>query len=175
MYSSNATAAYAPKAKMGEMAEGDQASRKAGARYAGSGGASTSHVKKNAMPYSNFDAGAQMSVTQVEAAPEVKPAALPSGLTAVSTATSENRTLAIDQTGAVFLSRDSGNHWESVAQQWTGRAVDVVSLQFLKGNTAAAASSGGAAAAPAAAEVFELRNDKNLTWVSVDGKTWSAQ
>jgi Putative zinc-finger len=174
--SSNTTAAYAPKAKMDEMTERDQASRKARAGYAGSGGASTSHMKKNAMPRSSYDAGGQMPALQFEAAPEAKPAALPSGLTAVSTATADNRTLAIDQAGALFLSNDSGSHWESVAQQWSGRAVDVISLQFMNGSAAAAGSSGGAAAAPApAAEVFELRNDKNLTWVSMDGKTWTAQ
>ena len=54
LYSSNTTAAYAPKVKMDEMVERDQASRKAEARYAGSGGGSTSQPKKNVMPQQQF-------------------------------------------------------------------------------------------------------------------------
>lgn len=176
MYSRNATADYAPKAKMDEMSERSQASRKAGARYGGSGGASTSRLQMKSVPHSSFDAGAQMTAAQFEAAHGLNLAPLPSGLAMVSSVTALHRELAIDQAGALFLSNDSGSHWESVSKQWTGRAVDVTSLQFMNGGTAAAATSGGAAAAPApAADVFELRNDKNLTWVSRDGKTWTAQ
>src|SRR5208282_2533189 len=97
MYSNNATAVYSPKAKMDEVEERDQASRKAESRYAGSGGASTSHLKKNALPNSSFDASAPMPMVQFEAAGEAKAAPLPSGLTAVSTVTEQNRTLALDQ------------------------------------------------------------------------------
>jgi hypothetical protein len=176
MYSSNSTAARSPEAKMDERSDRDQASRKAEARYAGSGGASTSQLKKNVMPHSSSDAGAQLPVVQFEASRQANIAPLPSRLAAVSSVTAENRTLAIDQAGALFLSGDSGNHWESIARQWTGRAVDVSLLPALDGRLFVAAPTNGAAAAPvAAAEIFELRNDKNLTWVSTDGTIWTAQ
>ncbi len=175
-YSSNATAANAPRAKMDEMEKRAPASSKAEARYAGSGGGLTSQLKKEDLPHSNYDTGAQLPVIQFETAREASAAPLPSGLAAVSTVTARNRTLAIDQAGTLFLSKDSGSHWESVARQWTGRAVDVSLRQFLNGSSAAAAPSGSAAAASAApAEVFELRNDKNQTWVSADGMTWTAR
>ncbi len=176
MYSGNATATYAPKAKMDKKAERAEASRRTEARYAGSGGASALQLKKNVMPGSSFDAGAQMPVVQFAAAHETNAAPLPSGLTIVSSVTVENRTLAIDQAGALFLSRDSGSHWESVARQWTGRAVNVSLLPNLNGRSFVAAPSSGAAAVPSqSAEIFELRNDKNLTWVSTDGVIWTAQ
>jgi hypothetical protein len=175
-YSGSATADRAAKAKMDDMAERYQASRKAEGRYAGSGGASNPQLKKDALPSSSFDAGGQMPVMQFAAAREANIAPLPSGLTAVSTVAAENRMLAIDKAGALFLSKDSGSHWESVAQQWTGRAVDVILLQYLSGSSAAATPASGAAVPPSPQpEVFELRNDKNLTWVSIDGTTWIAQ
>jgi hypothetical protein len=177
IYSSNATANYdATKAKMDEMTERDQANRKGGGRYAGSGGASNSRLKKNVMPNSSYDAGAQITKNQFVAAREGKFVPLPSGLEIVSRVTTQNLTLAIDEAGALFLSRDSGSHWESVARQWTGRAVDVSVLPSSNGRSFVAAPINGAAATPAAQpEVFELRNDKNQTWVSTDGVIWTAQ
>ena len=69
---------------------------------------------------------------------------LPSGLAAVSMAAKRgHRILAIDEAGTLFLSEDAGNHWETVTQQWTGRAVEV------RTETKNSASAAPAAAAPA--------------------------
>jgi hypothetical protein len=106
---------------------------------------------------------------QYQAAPEARSASLPSGLTAVSTVTAQNRTLAIDQAGTLFLSEDSGSNWLTVAQQWTGRAVVVFLVQTGAGSNSVATPGGSAAA------VFELMNDKNQIWASVDGKNWKAK
>jgi hypothetical protein len=84
-------------------------------------------------------------------------AKLPSGLASISTATVRQRTLAIDPTGALFLSEDAGKHWEPVARQWTGHAVRV----------RVEASTGGA--------VFQLTNVSGFSWTSADGKTWTVQ
>ena len=86
--------------------------------------------------------------------------------------TAQTRTLAIDQAGTLFLSEDSGSHWEQVARQWAGRATEVRLQQTGTGSTAATADQ---AAPPLPAAIFEIVNDKNLTWASVDGKTWKAQ
>ncbi len=175
-YSSSVKADRAAEAKMDDMEERSQASRKAKARYADSGGAPTLQLKKEALPSSGFDAGGQMPVVQFATARQANNAALPSGLTAVSSVTAESRTLAIDQAGTLFLSNDSGSHWESVARQWSGRAVDVSLLPSLNGRSfVVAPTSGAAAAAAAPAGIFELRNDKNLIWVSTDGVIWTAQ
>jgi hypothetical protein len=175
-YSSNSAAVYAPQAKMDEMEARARTSQKAQARYAGSGGTSAMQYKKEAAPHSSFDAGGLMPVIQFEAAPRSITAQLPSGLNIVSSVTAQNRRLAIDDAGALFLSRDSGSHWESVALQWTGRAVVVSVLPSSNGRSYVAAPINGATAAPAAQpEVFELRNDKNQTWVSTDGVIWTAR
>jgi hypothetical protein len=82
------------------------------------------------------------------------PITLPSGFHAVSVATAQYVTLALDRAGALFRSEDHGAHWEPVARQWAGRAVTV--------RTALAAG-------------FELVNESGLIWVSPDGQTWNAK
>ncbi len=72
---------------------------------------------------------------------KAKAAGLPSGLAAVSTAVAEHSVLAVDKAGSVFLSEDSGSHWESVARQWNGRAVAVRTQAAAKANAAGAAGS----------------------------------
>jgi hypothetical protein len=93
-------------------------------------------------------------------------ASLPSGLTALSTASSAERTIAIDMSGAMFLSEDKGKHWTPVKAQWTGRATLVRVRQ-------AAGLSGGVLTN--AVPQFELMNDQARTWVSSDGKTWTPE
>jgi hypothetical protein len=83
---------------------------------------------------------------------------LPNGATAVSAAVTLHQTLAIDGTGTLFLSEDAGLHWEPIAQQWTGRAIEVRAVK--------------AASNPVAPAAFELMNEAGLTWVSADGKAW---
>jgi hypothetical protein len=87
---------------------------------------------------------------------------LPSGRSTVSTAIVEHRKLAVDQAGAVFLSQDWGKHWESVARQWTGRAIGVrVTTDTSNPKTPV--------------QTFLLTSDSGAVWGSQDGKTWTAQ
>lgn len=167
-YSSHAAAAYAPSAKKDEMAERAPASRSAEAQLNGSGGAYAAGLHQEAVvPRYSYDARAHIPAMRYEAAREATIAPLPSGLPVVSTVTAQDRTLAIDQAGAVFLSQDSGEHWEAVARQWTGRAVSV--------SLARPVSGGPSSSGTAAAAVFELVNNKNQIWVSTDGMSWKAQ
>lgn len=87
---------------------------------------------------------------------------LPNGAEAVSSAVIPHRALAIDQAGVLFLSQDDGQHWEPVARQWTGRAIQV-----------RAASPASDPLAPV--RTFELMNEAGLTWQSADGKVWAAK
>jgi photosystem II stability/assembly factor-like uncharacterized protein len=114
------------------------------------------------MPASSFDIITQQQLGGSAASRKAYPPKLPSGLAAVSTATVQHLTLEIDLAGTLFLSDDSGEHWEPVARQWTGRAVEVRAKTGLSGNTAPDG-------------FFELKNDAGSTWASADGKTWSAQ
>ena len=91
---------------------------------------------------------------------------LPSGLEALSVAASTEREIAIDTAGALYLSEDKGTHWQAVETQWSGRAV-------LVRTRSTGADSAGLLKAQAAQ--FELVNDRLQTWLSVDGKRWTAQ
>jgi hypothetical protein len=107
----------------------------------------------SAAPVAGF--GAMANKTSTSALP-VYPALLPSGLPAISRTTGLIVTLAVDKTGALFVSKDSGGHWESVARQWSDQAV-AVRMQA------------------EAAGVFELVNDKGQVWMSTDGRIWTAK
>jgi hypothetical protein len=113
-----------------------------------------------------------------------EPIQLPSGLASVSIASGGHFLLAIDKAGAVFLSEDRGVTWERITRQWTGRAVEVRRQARDHGSPQAAPSAqnpaaGGlspdAGAAPPPLVPFELSNDKNETWVSTDGRTWTPE
>jgi hypothetical protein len=116
-------------------------------------------------------------------APE-KPIQLPSGLASVSVASGGHFLLAIDKAGALFLSEDQGVTWERISRQWTGRAVEVRRQSHDQVAPQAAPASqdgptGGSSAnaglQPPPIELFELSNDKNQTWVSTDGRIWTAE
>jgi hypothetical protein len=128
---------------------------------AGSAGPRVAQQSQSA-PSASFDIGTQQQFAGLTAARKANPPKLPSGLAIVSTTTAQHLTLEIDRSGALFLSDDFGVHWEQVARQWTGRAVEVRAKTGLSGNTAPAG-------------VFELKNDAGSTWASADGKTWLAQ
>jgi hypothetical protein len=144
---------------------------------------------------SSFDVPEQelsLSAARSASSRKAKITVLPSGLRAVSTASARDYELAIDQSGALFLRRDSGSHWEPVARQWSGRAVEVRMQGGMKFSGAAGGaftaaraedSSNGrnesgdskpdaAATPPVAPEVFEIVNDHDQVWISMDGKTW---
>jgi hypothetical protein len=113
-----------------------------------------------------YNAGELHGAGEAFALYKAKQAELPSGLPAVSTVTARNRTLALDGSGSVFLSEDSESRWESVAKQWTGRAVAV------RVQPAPGANDGATPATPA---IFEIVNDQGQIWVSTDGRIWKAK
>ncbi len=110
------------------------------------------------------------------------PIQLPSGLASVSIASRGHLLLAIDKAGALFLSEDRGVTWERITKQWTGRAIEVhrqvtannatlAAPAAQNGTTGGSSADTGAASSPPVS--FELSNDKNQTWVSTDGRTWT--
>jgi hypothetical protein len=118
--------------------------------------------QSQSIPASSFEIGKQQQLAGASASLKAIPPRLPSGLAVVSRATAQHLLLEIDLAGTLFLSGDSGQHWEPVAQQWTGRAIKVRAKTGLSGNTAPATG-------------FELQNDAGSIWSSADGKTWTAQ
>lgn len=91
---------------------------------------------------------------------------MPSGLGVLATASEANRVVALDTAGALFLSEDGGKTWQSIPSQWTGRALLV--------RTRPVGTEAGALRAPQTLR-FELVNDKLQTWLSYDGRIWTAQ
>ena len=180
---SNAMAGKATQARVDSTAERFQATRTA------SGPASVQQSQSQLVTDNNIELPAQQPMAEIAVARNAKKAVLPSGLTAVSTVTAQHRTLAIDMVGTLFLSEDSGTHWEHVAQQWDGRAVEVRVQQALKDKAAGVSgfagaeaeheanelSAGTAVPPPLPAPVFEIVTDRNLVWMSTDGKTWKAK
>ncbi|MGA9673676.1 MAG: zf-HC2 domain-containing protein [Terracidiphilus sp.] len=127
---------------------------------------------------------------------KVTPLKLPSGLTVLSVATGQHRTLAIDAGGVVFLRKNAEPNWEAVKATWTGRAVLVrfrdtaskasgvlqagqagknVDGPLSKANEVDEYSAGAVSGTKAPAGVFEIETDSGKVWVSADGNEWKAK
>lgn len=91
---------------------------------------------------------------------------LPGGASPLSATSAGRRTLAIDTTGALFLSEDSGKHWQPIKSQWTGRAVLVRAKLTGQPNAMLSLEQ---------QSHFELVTDKLQTWSSPDGITWKLE
>jgi hypothetical protein len=107
---------------------------------------------------------------------------LPSKLPASSIASAGQTMLAIDRSGSLFRSQDSGATWEPVTKQWTGRAVivrrsaePISTAPAPPGAQAEPAGASGSGAASRLSAVFELLNDQSQVWRSTDGITWTAK
>jgi hypothetical protein len=104
---------------------------------------------------------------------------LPSGQAPVAVARGAERVLALDASGALYLSVDQGATWKQVPAQWAGHAVAL----RLHSNTAKAAPAAPSAAPQTAAappnatapNLFELSNNQGQLWLSLDGLTWTAR
>ncbi len=106
---------------------------------------------------------------------------LPDGQPAVSSASADHRTLAIDEKGTLFFREDSGGTWQKVKRQWTGHAI-LVRRHASVVNTTDATPTPETGENPATLgsliqpeTVFELVNDQNQVWISRDGRIWTAQ
>jgi hypothetical protein len=153
-------------------------------------GAASETVEVNAdkvqLPAEAFVHGAQLA----EIRPQMRADALqkeksgltmlPSGLPLISTTEAGHTILAIDAIGALFLSHDFGKTWERVEQQWKGHAMKVRIAQPAKNQTPAGEFSAKQNTPPPAPAltvevVFEIVNEHNSVWTSVDGKSWTAK
>ena len=120
---------------------------------------------------------------------KAKTVMLPSGLIAISTVSARQLSLAIDRLGYVYLSQDSGSHWDPVNRQWDGRAIVVriqhnvqpAGVRTQEPKAGSTQNEPKESTADALAEpftppaIFEIINDCGQVWVSTDGKTWNAK
>ncbi len=107
--------------------------------------------------------------------------ALPSHLPALSIVSSAQLTLAIDTSGALFLSKDHGVSWQTVPAQWTGHALKLLlaptsSQTAVKDTGSSLALHGsmimGGPLTQPHPSVFELTIDTGAIWTSTDGQNW---
>jgi hypothetical protein len=120
--------------------------------------------KVSSMPLA--DKNYEASSANIGVLAKAKKITLPSSLGTLSTATEADRSIALDTAGALFLSEDAGKHWQPIQTQWTGRALLVRTKPM--GTPAAALKT-------LQTTRFELVNDKQQTWISLDGKTWTPE
>ena len=84
---------------------------------------------------------------------------LPGQKPAVTFATKDRVVVAADAEGKLFFSENQGKSWKHIKGKWKGKVVRVVSPSTVPGSTNAA---------------FELMTDPASTWVSSDGRNWTA-
>jgi len=87
--------------------------------------------------------------------PEPKP--LPSKLPAEITVTRGKVILAVDSSGALFFSGNSGKSWKAVKSPWPGKVVGLLAPPELPQDSKAA---------------FQLTTDSGSIWLSRDGRRW---
>jgi hypothetical protein len=136
---------------------------------------STQQVTVNAAAGSSLGAAGAF-----HGAANTRPLRLPSGLEVVSFALANRALVAIDKAGNVFLSFNSGNTWQPVSTQWTGRAVLVrtrpsENKALDPAATAGVSGTGSAGGVASPAQFFEIVNDQNQVWQSTDGIVWKAK
>jgi hypothetical protein len=112
-------------------------------------------------------------------------APLPTNLATTVTVSNGTRTLAADTAGALFLSLDSGRHWQPVTPQWNGRVAQLRLAPARNTPTAPpppltldATSSDDSKPAAAAPKLppapleFQLVTAAGTVWISTDGLHW---
>jgi Putative zinc-finger len=154
-------------AKKMEQASANKASRRDETDRILTAAAPAAQFDAGSAPTASLEAGGGHAAGRAFAVYQAMAAGLPSGLPAVSTVTVKQSVLAVDRVGTVFLSKDSGAHWESIARQWNGRAVAV--------RTPRTAKAGELGTAGGPETVYELVNDQGQVWVSTDGRIWKAK
>jgi len=141
-------------------------------------GASVENLPANGRAFLSRRTEVTGSITQtLQAKAGLRP--LPSKLPIATTASSGALILAADSVGTLFVSKNDGEPWQAVEQQWQGkvvrlalapRAIDQIASQ--KQQTEAKNSTDNPAVAPSS---FQLTTEAGVIWISEDGMHWRQQ
>jgi hypothetical protein len=120
-------------------------------------GSTTSTVEVTAAASNLQTASASLSRSPGKRAAPPPPRPLPSKLPAETTVTRGKITLAVDSSGALFYSGNSGKSWKAVKRQWPGKIGDLLTPPNVP--------------EPGSAQ-FQLTTDSGADWLSRDGRRW---
>ena len=130
-------------------------------------GASVENLPVNGRAFLSRRAEATGSITQTLPAKAVlRP--LPSKLPIATTVSSAALILAADSAGTLFVSKNGGEPWQAVEQQWQGKVVRLA----LAPQTEAKDTTDNRVVAPSS---FQLTTEAGVVWVSEDGMHWRQQ
>jgi hypothetical protein len=120
-------------------------------------GSVTETVEVAAAPSTIQTESASMGTTSRWKQVPSEPRPLPSKLPADIMVTRGKVILAVDSSGALFFSGNSGKSWRAVKSQWSGKVVRILSPPEL----------------PQASKAkFQLTTDSGSIWLSRDGRRW---
>lgn len=96
--------------------------------------------------------------------------ALPSGLPAATIVARKRQMLALDQAGALFLSRNAGKHWKKIKPAWPG-AIAQLGLAAQAGSTDLQSREAAEKTAP----LFQITTTTGAVWLSGNGVHWRSR
>jgi len=130
-------------------------------------GASVENLPVNGRAFLSRRAEATGSITQtLPAKAALHP--LPSKLPIATTVSSGASILAADSAGTLFVSKNGGESWQAVEQQWQGK----VTRLALAPQAEAKDATDNRVVAPSS---FQLTTEAGVIWVSDDGMRWRQQ
>ena len=141
-------------------------------------GASVENLPVNGRALINAHARVTTSITQtLQAKAGLQP--LPSKLPIATTVSSGALILAADSAGTLFVSKNGGEPWQAVEQQWQGKVVRLAlvpqaidQLALKKQQAEMKDSTDNRVVAPSS---FQLTTEAGVIWVSDDGMRWRQQ
>lgn len=95
---------------------------------------------------------------------------VPNGPSVRASVSHGKRTLSLDDTGNLFLSRNGGKKWKKINPQWSGKAVSLELTPAYSSNAPPKAKDEMGPANKGA--VFQLTTDTGAVWSSKDGAHW---
>lgn len=141
-------------------------------------GASVENLPVNGRAFIGTHAGVTASTLQILQA-TVAPRPLPSKLPIATTVSSGALILAADSAGTLFVSKNGGEPWQAVEQQWQGKVVRLAlapqaidQIASKKQQTETKDSTDNRVVAPSS---FQLTTEAGVIWVSEDGMHWRQQ
>ena len=143
-------------------------------------GASVENLPVNGRAFVGVNAGVTASTLQILQA-KVSPRPLPSKLPIATTVSSAALILAADSAGTLFVSKNAGEPWQAVEQQWQGKVVrlalapQAIAQDQIASKKQQTETKDSTDNRVVASSNFQLTTEAGVIWVSEDGMHWRQQ